>query len=31
MLRLFVSTNDHLEIAACDLASLPAKPAGAAW
>ena len=31
MLRLFVSNNDHLEIAACDLASVPAKPAGAAW
>ena len=31
MLRLFVRNNDHLEIAACDLASVPAKPAGAAW
>ena len=31
MLRLFVSNNDHLEVAACDLASVPAKPAGAAW
>jgi magnesium transporter len=31
MLRLFVTNNDHLEVAACDLASVPAKPAGAAW
>lgn len=31
MLRLFVLNNDHLEVAACDLASVPAKPAGAAW
>ena len=31
MLRLFVRNNDHLEVAACDLASVPGKPAGAAW
>jgi len=31
MLRLFVRNNDHLEVAACDLAGVPAKPAGAAW
>ena len=31
MLRLFVRNNDHLEIAACDLAGVPAKPAGAVW
>ncbi len=31
MLRLFVRSNDHLEVAACDVAGTPAKPAGAAW
>lgn len=31
MLRLFVQNNDFLEVAACDLASVPTKPAGAAW
>jgi magnesium transporter len=31
MLRLFVQIDDRLEAAACDVASVPAKPAGAAW
>ena len=31
MLRLFVRNNDHLEVAACDLAGIPARPEGAAW
>ncbi|MDW6024084.1 magnesium transporter CorA family protein [Mesorhizobium sp. BAC0120] len=31
MLRLFVRSNDHLEVAACDLAGIPARPEGAAW
>jgi magnesium transporter len=31
MLRLFVRNNDHLEVAACDIAGVPARPAGATW
>jgi|EndMetStandDraft_8_1072994.scaffolds.fasta_scaffold184202_2 magnesium transporter len=31
MLRLFIRKDDHLEIAACDLASVPARPEGAVW
>ena len=31
MLRLFVRNDDHLEAVACDLAGVPARPAGAAW
>jgi len=31
MLRLFVRNNGSLEAGACDLASVPMKPAGAAW
>jgi magnesium transporter len=31
MLRLFVRSNDHLEVAACDVTGVPARPEGAAW
>src|SRR3954470_3771449 len=31
MLRLFVRTSDQLEVAACDIAGVPTRPAGAAW
>ena len=31
MLRLFVRTNDHLEVAACDISGAPERAAGAAW
>jgi magnesium transporter len=31
MLRLFVRNNDHLEVAACDIAGAPLRPSGAAW
>jgi magnesium transporter len=31
MLRLFVQKDDHLEVAACDIAGVPSKPEGAVW